>query len=84
MKLILKRLNKITCVNKLIKIYPNIKYIQSNLDNDSSLLFNYNLLRGRLYGNKLLKNLWTYNRILKFHNKRYTNYYMEPSKEYEK
>ena len=48
---ILKRQNKITCVNKLIKIYPNIKYIQSNLVNDSSLLFNaYNLVGGRLYG----------------------------------
>ena len=35
-------------------------------------------------GNNILKNLWTYNRILKFHNKRYTNYYMEPSKKYEK
>ena len=48
---ILKRLNKIKCVNKLIKIYPNIKYIQSNLVNDSSFLFNaYNLVGGRLYG----------------------------------
>ena len=48
LKLILKRLNKIICVNKLIKIYPNIKYIQSNLVNDSSLLFNaYNLVGGR-------------------------------------
>ena len=36
-----------SCVNKLIKIYPNIKYIQSNLVNDSSLIFNYNLVGGR-------------------------------------
>ena len=36
-------------------------------------------------GNNILKNyIWTYNRILKSHNKRYTNYYMEPSTKYKK
>ena len=80
------------CVNKLLELYPKIEYIQSSIINDSTLLFNaYNLVGGRstfiwgiIYFSKKLRNLWTYNRIIKSHNKRYTNFYMKASAKYKK
>ena len=80
------------CINKLLELYPNIKYIQSSLVNDSIILFNaYNLVGGRstfiwaiIYFSKKLQNLWTYNRIIKSYNKRYTNYYMKPSRTFKR